>query len=753
MKGKKGITLIALIITIVILLIIAGVTIGYITGEDGITERAKEAAFKTRISQLAENANISIGWQVIETASTDTSKINAGIMLEDMINQGWLEDITQDDISANIEDIVTGIKNDEKEYVAVYEGEFYYVSSNSVKNNEKQVKWCKDIGIKILTYEKPTGIVIRNGNYENVNGVYLCTPKLDDGFIKYKTRYIEQDAQGNLVPGKWISDYPSENWYSYKDKKWANIYVENNGVDVYYVWIPRYCFKLDQEKETSDVKFVDCENNYIDAETGEKKTWDELKEEYQVPEAFTMTIDNKTIELPGYWAMKYTAGDSVSPSIINYDMSVVQGIVKIKNITINTNITSTSGIKKYTVALNGKIIKEITDNIEPEQISKQVIEFSNLKAGDNTINITALNEKGEIVGSMTKEYSPAVVNKPDFTGFDKDTTFYVTYDANGNEHSTQPIKDGEPQNWYEYGESRWANIVTRNNGLETYYVWIPRYEYMLDQTNERSVVKFIEGISTKTDEGYKIPEAFWFDKNGDGKKTEDEQIAGYWAIKYTAGEIAELKFDTDLVATSSTIKTKGIIGNGVQAGQKYNYYIDGKYSGSKENANESYEFTGLQTGTKHTILVEIREKDSDKYVGTVVKQMKTVDAKVCGDYLGKAAFYDNEGKENKETQIKVDQDGNPTNAPNNWYNYSESRWANIVVKKDGMETYYVWIPRYEFKITSVQQSQPAKGRTEVIFIEGTKTETDAGYQIPEAFTFNNTELPGYWAMKYTAGEN
>ena len=31
------------------------------------------------------------------------------------------------------------------------------------------------------------------------------------------------------------------------------------------------------------------------------------------------------------------------------------------------------------------------------------------------------------------------------------------------------------------------------------------------------------------------------------------------------------------------------------------------------------------------------------------------------------------------------------------------------------------------------------------------TDVDTGWQIPEAFTFNEKELTGYWAMKYTAG--
>ena len=70
---------------------------------------------------------------------------------------------------------------------------------------------------------------------------------------------------------------------------------------------------------------------------------------------------------------------------------------------------------------------------------------------------------------MTKECKQAKVNEPDLSGFNKETTFYVTYDDNENEHSTVPITQSMPENWYEYGESRWANIVTRNNGKEIYY--------------------------------------------------------------------------------------------------------------------------------------------------------------------------------------------------------------------------------------------------------------------------------------------
>ena len=54
----KGITLIALAITIIVLLILAGVTIGAITGENGIIKNALEAREQTEIAEEKEAIGI-----------------------------------------------------------------------------------------------------------------------------------------------------------------------------------------------------------------------------------------------------------------------------------------------------------------------------------------------------------------------------------------------------------------------------------------------------------------------------------------------------------------------------------------------------------------------------------------------------------------------------------------------------------------------------------------------------------------------
>ena len=59
-KKEKGITLIALVITIIVLLILASVTIATLTGENGILTRANDAKEQTEIASVKEQAQLDI---------------------------------------------------------------------------------------------------------------------------------------------------------------------------------------------------------------------------------------------------------------------------------------------------------------------------------------------------------------------------------------------------------------------------------------------------------------------------------------------------------------------------------------------------------------------------------------------------------------------------------------------------------------------------------------------------------------------
>ena len=57
-KEKRGITLIALVVTIIVLLILAGISISMLTGQNGILNRAKEAKESTQQTQEDEQTAI-----------------------------------------------------------------------------------------------------------------------------------------------------------------------------------------------------------------------------------------------------------------------------------------------------------------------------------------------------------------------------------------------------------------------------------------------------------------------------------------------------------------------------------------------------------------------------------------------------------------------------------------------------------------------------------------------------------------------
>ena len=73
--SKKGITLIALVITIIILIILAGISIVILGGKDGLIEKTKEAGRKQKIAEIKEKIGL-------ELMSAETDAILRGEQLE-----------------------------------------------------------------------------------------------------------------------------------------------------------------------------------------------------------------------------------------------------------------------------------------------------------------------------------------------------------------------------------------------------------------------------------------------------------------------------------------------------------------------------------------------------------------------------------------------------------------------------------------------------------------------------------------------
>ena len=626
------------------------------------------------------------------------------------------------------------------DYVAIDKKDYEF--KIKLKDKEEQTE--------ILHFEIPRIA----GNYTLINGLYVNEPDVS-GFVQENTRYIYADSNGNLVPGNWLTDDKPQNWYDYKNQNWANIYSESNGVDSFYVWIPRYVYKVDESNsvvgnERMDVKFINTDNEYIDGVTGTKLTYKELKEQgYQLPEAFSWENNkDEPLIIPGYWMSKYQLSE-LDEYKINYSLAASRTHFNVNNLTNNT-----TNATKYTYAINGKIVHE-SNTLENYS-------FDNAMPNDvNIINVTALDANGSIVGSMTKKFDLTEANPPDLTGFDKDTTFYVYWDENGVEHNEIPISQDPPSQWYNYTYSEWANIVTRNDGMESYYVWIPRYQYSLDQTSERSNVQFILGTGTETLTGYQIPEAFtWGD---DGEK----QLTGYWMAKYQLStEESTAKIRAEVSAGGNVIRIGDITGtalttedgssNSVPVSMKYEYYLNGNKVHDGTSATEKYSYTGLSLNTTYTVNIIARNASTNEYVGAITKKIKTTDV-YAPDLTGFDkdttfyVIYNDDGTEKERVSIKK-------NVPSNWYDYSNRKWANIVTTANGTESYFVWIPRYEYRILEDRENESLDNkRTDVNFIttDITNDNCSAGYKVPEAFTWGDNgevQLTGYWMSKYQLSE-
>ena len=230
-----------LIITLLIVAILT-FTISYI----GITNKIRENKNKQEIKEFE-----------YETYSVSG---NIGTALVTLANEKGLEKVKYMDLDTN--NLIEVYAKGRKKFAFDYKME-------DRKSYEVQAEFSDgENKTYIIEYEIPRV----KGEYILIDGIYVNKPDVTTGFTKEKTRYMYLNEAGNLVPGNWLTGEEPTNWFNYKKGNWANIYVESGGVESYYVWIPRYCYKKDTENsitgnERMDVKFINTYNEYIDGIT------------------------------------------------------------------------------------------------------------------------------------------------------------------------------------------------------------------------------------------------------------------------------------------------------------------------------------------------------------------------------------------------------------------------------------------------------------------------------------------------------
>ena len=145
------------------------------------------------------------------------------------------------------------------------------------------------------------------------------------GFNKSNTYYVSWNLTSSpysindTVP---ISGIAPSNWYDYTQgvNHWANIKTTGGGNDCYWVWIPRYAYKVPTKgstAETIDIKFLKDDTNIPIGETEAITNTTPTPGNWVVHPAFTNAGNGGFGELTGIWVAKYEASSNASNVVEN----------------------------------------------------------------------------------------------------------------------------------------------------------------------------------------------------------------------------------------------------------------------------------------------------------------------------------------------------------------------------------------------------------------------------------------------------
>lgn len=187
-KNEKGITLIALVITIVILIILATVTLNVVLGEGGLIERARFAAFATKVRQYQEYVDMYV---LEQQMAGETGDINITVMNKDKIKE-----------------IIPGISDEDAEKYVIQENEIRY-NPDTVTDQEET--WLIQLGILAMTAMAAVFTVTYMANglvYQTVQGETITFPEIDptSSTGNFAGWYYEEEGNTKAVEGTTLTD-------------------------------------------------------------------------------------------------------------------------------------------------------------------------------------------------------------------------------------------------------------------------------------------------------------------------------------------------------------------------------------------------------------------------------------------------------------------------------------------------------------------------------------------------------------------
>ncbi len=249
----------------------------------------------------------------------------------------------------------TGQKIDAANQIIIFDQTKKYLSDNPYQYPKVEGNvYC--IELQDLIYEGYLGDYLYDGttkekfDYQQmIKVVYdeefqfeIVDPRFCEEIIE-EINFIDQSGatqpklMGAMIPviynGGWITISPTEEWYDYNQKQWANVVliypqkrdlyldvtnvmIDDNDIMAHFVWIPRYRYKLFNSEKIS------LTNRTIDIKF-------EKDSEYGVEEWLTHPAFTVNDSLDGFWVGKFsTTGNRYVPTILGNQTMLIDLVAK-----------------------------------------------------------------------------------------------------------------------------------------------------------------------------------------------------------------------------------------------------------------------------------------------------------------------------------------------------------------------------------------------------------------------------------------
>ena len=149
MKRGNGVTLIALAVTIIVMLILAGVTISTLTGNSGITTKASKAKTKSYLANIKEEYELYLS----EKRMDDEYDLDTLYANDKTIRYEGNE------VGTGIAEICSSIKKGDEKKFEIIKGKIYYVSQD-----KNVIPIAVELGFSINPYEITDGGVLKSSS-------------------------------------------------------------------------------------------------------------------------------------------------------------------------------------------------------------------------------------------------------------------------------------------------------------------------------------------------------------------------------------------------------------------------------------------------------------------------------------------------------------------------------------------------------------------------------------------------------------